>query len=110
MNMTSIYRETLEEHRDYIKEFLQKRIEFLDTVWIDKADYCTVCLWTEYGSRNFFYSVERGKTLERLPNYEESFNGLVFAGWYYDEAYTQPFDLEQEITEDTDGYAKWVPE
>ena len=48
--------------------------------------------------------------MERLPNYEESFNGLVFAGWYYDEAYTQPFDLEQEITEDTDGYAKWVPE
>ncbi len=110
INMQSIYRETLDEHMDYIKEFLEKRIDFLNKVWLDEVDFCTVCLWTEYGSRNFFYSVERGGTLERLPNYEESFNGLVFAGWYYDEAYTQPFDLEEKIDQDTDVYAKWIQE
>lgn len=109
-SIQKVYRETLEEQVDYVRDFLEDRMEFLDTVWIEKVDYCTVCFRTEYGSRNFFYSVERGKVLERIPGYEESFGGMVFAGWYYDEAYTQPFDIQKEFMEDTDVYAKWISE
>lgn len=105
-----VYRETLEEHAEYIREFLVERSIFLKTVWIDKLDYCTVCFRTEYGTRNFFFSVERGGLLERAPTYEESFAGLIFDGWYYDEAYTKPFDIERAVTEDMDVYAKWIPE
>ncbi len=105
-----VYRETLEEHADYLKEFLRERAAFLKTVWLDKVDYCTVCFRTEYGTRNFFFSVERGGLLEEVPGYEESFAGMVFDGWYYDEAHTEPFDVQRVITEDTDIYAKWVPE
>ena len=45
-----------------------------------------------------------------LATYEESFAGLIFDGWYYDEAYTKPFDIERAVTEDMDVYAKWIPE
>ena len=109
-SMQRIYRETLEEHGDYLKNFLERRLAFLDTVWIDKVDYCTVCFHTEYGSRNFFYQVEPGKVVENPPSYEESFGGYVFMSWYYDEAYTDPFDPERPITADTDVYAKWIEE
>lgn len=105
-----VFRETLEEHGEYIREFLEERAEFLSTVWIDKLDYCTICFRTEYGTRNFFFSVEREGLLERAPTYEESFSGLVFDGWYYDEACTQPFDIEAPVMEDLDVYAKWIPE
>ena len=66
--------------------------------------------YTEYGSRNFYFQVERGKTVEKPPSYEESFDGEVFAGWYYDEACTRPFEAEAPITEDTEVYAKWIAE
>lgn len=105
-----LYRETLEEHAEYIREFLEERSAFLSKVWIDRLDYCTVCFRTEFGTRNFFFSVERGGLLERAPTYEESFSGLVFDGWYYDEACTKPFDILSAITEDMDLYAKWIPE
>ncbi len=105
-----LYRETLEEHAEYIQEFLEERSEFLSKVWIDRLDYCTVCFRTEFGTRNFFFSVERGGFLERAPTYEETFSGLVFDGWYYDEACTKPFDMQRAITEDMDVYAKWIPE
>ena len=108
--MQRIYRETMEEHGDYLKNFLERRLAFLDTVWIDKVDYYTVCFHTEYGSRNFFFQVEQGQIVENPPAYEESFGGYVFAGWYYDEAYTEPFDPERPITADTDVYAKWIEE
>lgn len=109
-SMQRIYRDTLEEHGEYLKNFLEKRLAFLDTVWIDRLDYCTVTFYTEYGSRNFYFQVERGKTVEKPPSYEESFDGEVFAGWYYDEACTRPFEAEAPITEDTEVYAKWIAE
>ena len=34
-------------------------------------------------------------------------DGYDFDGWYADEALTTPFDFDQEITQDTDVYAKW---
>lgn len=105
-----VYKETLEEQVEYVKNFLGERVLFLNTVWIDKVDYCTVCFHTEYGTRNIYFSVERNKFLEKAPAYEESFGGMVFEGWYYDEGYTQPFDIGNAIAEDTDVYAKWVPE
>ena len=61
-------------------------------------------------NKEFLFSVERGGFLERAPTYEETFSGLVFDGWYYDEACTKPFDMQRAITEDMDVYAKWIPE
>ncbi|MCI9621911.1 MAG: hypothetical protein HFI23_01055 [Lachnospiraceae bacterium] len=109
-SVQKVYRDTLEEHAEYIKDFLKRRAVFLASVWIDKVDYCTVCFRTEYGTRNLFFSVERGSLLEKIPGYEESFGGMVFDGWYYDEDYTQPLDPQRVITEDIDFYAKWIQE
>lgn len=105
-----VYRETLEEQVDYIKDFLEERTEFLDTVWIEHVDYCTLCFRTEYGTRNLYFSIKRGEVPQKIPGYEESFGGMVFEGWYYDEEYTQRFEPENAIMEDTDVYAKWIPE
>lgn len=109
-SMLRIYRDTLEEHGEYLKDFLEERLAFLDRVWIEQVDFCTVCFCTEYGSRNFYFQVERGKTVENPPTYEESFDGKLFAGWYYDEACTCPFEEARPITENITVYAKWVKE
>lgn len=105
-----VYKETLEEQVEYVKDFLIKRIMFLNTVWVENVDYCTVCFRTDRGTRNIYFSVERNGLLERIPVYEESDTGMVFEGWYYDEGYTQLFDENRLITEDIIIYAKWIPE
>ena len=44
------------------------------------------------------------KDLPTIP----SKTGYWFAGWFKDEAFTQPFDVNESLAQDTTIYAKWI--
>ena len=46
-------------------------------------------------------------TAESFPNPDDA--NLYFAGWFYDEEGTNPYDFNMEINEDTVVYAVWKP-
>jgi hypothetical protein len=104
-NMNSIrwkgYLSTIFESREdavrAMKNFLEKRIEFLDSAWCDNVTYYTVTV--DVGEAvPYYYEVEANTAFSQLPNPEEL--GIEgFVGWY-DESTGEEFDEQMLITED----------
>ena len=96
-----------EESVAEMKEFLQERIEFLNSAWIDGVDYKTITLTgINVGSDNGmyrFYCTPINTICEDLPSPE--FFGVNETVWYY-EGTDIPFDYNTVITEDIVLYAK----
>ena len=78
-------------------------------LWLFSDDGTYTCVFTTHDdtvrptSGNLF-TVERNRPTVPLPD-EPVKEGYTFAGWYYDEAYTQPYD-GAPIYADTKLYAK----
>jgi hypothetical protein len=78
-------------------DYIRKRIEFLDSAWIDGVKYCTVKIEASAGNWYKYYTVVCGKTFTELPDAESS--GIAGAFWC-DKATGEAFDAGQRITRD----------
>lgn len=78
--------DTLEEHISVVKDFMSRKLTFLDRLWIEEVDFCVVeirnaasFLNQDY-NQTLYYWVERGTAIENLPSYED--NGFRFEGYF----------------------------
>ena len=88
-----------------ITAYLEKRIEFLNHVWLEDAAYHMVRVDQGFGAFYGYFAVYSGERLDPLPVLEDT-EDSVFKGWYYTATNT-PVDFDHPITEDIEIYAKW---
>ena len=89
-----------------IRDFLSARKPFLDEVWIEKKEVCTVRFLTEEGYIRSYMGVKKGERLERMPREKA---GTVNGEWVFDGWFTQDgvfFDGTEPIEEDITLYAR----
>lgn len=87
-----------------IEKFLDERLQFLNSVWIEETQYVTLCL--KNGEKNHSYiCIESGECYKELPELEDT-DEQKFVGWYYEDT-DEPFDVTKPITADISVYAKW---
>lgn len=87
---------------EYIRSFMERRISFLNQLWLDKKPFHWVLIDTNDGRDMICYAVLPGEQIPLLPAYEEAWDIL---GWY-NAATEQPFDSAEPIYEDTVVYLK----
>ena len=99
--------DTLQEHQDYLRNFLIQRTAFLDSAWIDGVEYYRM-YYKSAGPVNekHYYSIEYGEVFGELP--ELSCDGYQFMG-YFDNTTGEPYDPSKPITENQFFVAKWEP-
>lgn len=78
---------------DALKSYLIRRIQFLNSAWLENKDYCTVRFASETGRSFWNISVERGSCLET------SYMDLENTVWL-DNQTGIPVDLQSPITQD----------
>lgn len=88
-----------------IQNFLSERKPFLDQVWIEQKEVCTVRFFSEEGEVRNYVSVIKGECLKRLPGREPgTLDGdYVFDGWYTEDDLL--VDKSTPINEDITVYA-----
>lgn len=86
--------------------FLTARKAFLDEVWIEQKELCTVHFIAEEYHKDMYVSVIRGEMLESLPIGEpgQMEGTFMFDGWYTADG--RIFDGAEPITEDITVYGK----
>ena len=78
--------DTLDEHVAVVKDYMSRKLKFLDELWIEQRDYCVVEVrnpapFLNQGiNQTLYYWVEKGTALDQLPNYEDP--DYVFEGYY----------------------------
>ena len=95
----------VETEAEYIHNFLNKRVEFLNSLWIDNQDYYVVRMSQDSGVHYAYVLIKPGECFSDLHMFEDN-EFSVFKGWYY-EGTDEPFDATKPITEDIEIYAKW---
>lgn len=90
------------DETEYIRSFMERRISFLNQLWLEKKPFHWVLIDTNDGRDMICYAVFPGERIPLLPEYEDAWDIL---GWY-DAATEQPFDGAQPIYEDTVVYLK----
>ena len=95
--------ETLDEHISYISDFMNQRIQFLDSAWIDDVTYCFVSFSTPENTD--YFTVREGDVLteEPIPSYDN--NDDRFIGWY--DADGNEYVPNQTVTRSVNYNAKW---
>lgn len=76
-----------------LKAYFTRRIQFLDSAWLDQKDYCTVQFESEPGDAYWNISVEKGSCLET------SYMNLVDSVWL-DMETGVPVDFQSPIMQD----------
>lgn len=76
-----------------LKSYFIRRIQFLDSAWLENKDYCTVQFESEPGDAYWNISVEKGSCLET------SYMNLVDAVWV-DQETGIPVDFQSPIVQD----------
>ncbi len=100
------HQESYEEAVSVMLDYLSRRESFLNSAWLDGAEYCTVMIklypvhW-----RYLYYSVQPGTRFVDLPDTEKY--GLKGVPYWLVEETGQPFDPETIITEDIVLYAEY---
>lgn len=90
----------MQEETEYIREYLTKRMAFLDSVWLEGDIWYTILLDTDDGSNTVSYAVRPGDPIPQLPEIPGG------TGWYHRET-ELPVDLTQPVTENMDIYLKY---
>lgn len=78
--------DTLEEHIAVVKDFMFRKLDFLDQLWIEEREFCIVEIHNSASFLNqgynqtLYYWVEKGTPLTRLPSYEQE--GFSFEGYF----------------------------
>ncbi len=91
---------------DKICDFLEKRLAFLNEIWVNKTDYCTVRFISSASDYDGFCIAFNGQALSEVPISIGDEDYPEFCGWYHTDT-DEPFDIEKPIYEDTVVYAKW---
>ena len=81
------------QNADALKPYLIRRVEFLNSAWLENRDYCTVQFEAEPGDAYWGISVEKGTCLET------TFMDLVDTVWV-DMDTEEVVDFQQPITRD----------
>lgn len=85
-----------------IRDFLSARKPFLDAVWAEEGEVCTVSFLSEEGTVCNYVSVIKGACMERLPGGEPgSRNGdQIFDGWYTQDGvfFDETVPVERDMT------------
>lgn len=89
-----------------IRDFLSARKPFLDEVWADGKEICTVQFFSEEGAARNCVSVKKGSRMERLPGEKPGTvsGDNVFDGWYTEDGVS--FDGSLPVEEDIVVYAR----
>lgn len=87
---------------EFVKAYLQERMAFLDTIWIENQPYNLVVV--KLPERTFSYAVAPGESLPELPTFENT-PDTIYHGWF-DSDTDEPFDLTQPIKCETEIYLK----
>jgi len=95
----------LEKEVEYIKEFLGRRIDFLNRLWEKKQQYNVIKIDQRRGETYGCLACFHGEKIEAFPDLPDNAY-QTFLGWYY-EGTDEPFDPDRPIYEDTAVYAKW---
>ncbi len=90
---------------NYIVNYMDERIAFLNDIWIDRTPYYVVQADPGFGTHYAHYVVCESEYLKSLPILEDT-KDSTFLGWYYADTH-EPFDITRPITEDIEIYAKW---
>lgn len=91
--------------RDYMVCFLEKRVAFLEEVWLEGEVYCDVSFLDYYGTTIAQYSVKRGEHLETIP--ELTTYTSLFNGWY-DVKSGAAFDARLPVLENVTYQSQWI--
>lgn len=89
-----------------IRDFLAARKPFLDEVWTEQREICTVGFSSEEGGIRNYMGVIKGERLERLPGEAPGTQKgeWVFDGWYTEDGAF--FDAKTPVEENITVYAK----
>lgn len=93
---------------DVIRNFLLERRAFLDEVWIEQKELCTVHFVAEEYSKDTYMSVVRGECPGKLPIGEAGrvVDGMVFDGWYTQDG--EMFDGSKPLYDDITVYGRVI--
>lgn len=89
-----------------IRDFLSARKPFLDEVWTEGREVCTVCFCSEEGAVHNYVSVIKGTCMERQPGgVPGTLSGdRIFDGWYTEDG--TYFDDTVPVVEDMVVYER----
>ncbi|MBP3476269.1 MAG: CotH kinase family protein [Lachnospiraceae bacterium] len=98
--------EPYEKRVSVITDFITERKAFLDEVWLQDAEVCTVHFVAPEWYRDTYMSAVKGECLTAIPMQEkgQESNGRIFEGWYTESG--EEFDMAQPLYEDVTVYAK----
>lgn len=108
MNQCRWYMNTTENFdtaTDDIYAFLDRREAFLNRLWIEEKEYCSVRVNTSGKGYYIYYMIPKGECIKELPE-EQIADKNSFVGWYY-EGMETAFDITEPIYEDVCIYAKY---
>lgn len=85
---------------------------FTNPVVVEITDRYTVTFYKNLSENDSGYNITVKTGAKVSYSFPMKKTGYAFCGWYLDEAFTQPFDMNftQEEAKDFSLYAKWVPE
>ncbi len=92
------------EETGRMQDYMQQRMAFLDSLWLEEKDFCIVQA-NAYDGAVLCYAVEPGNTLPEMEPYEDTLTA-VFYGWYYADT-DEPVDYDRPVTENTSVYLKY---
>ena len=93
--------DTLGVEIEIVKDFMSRKMEFLDKLWIEGREFCIVEIRNSASfldpgyNQTLFYWVERGTAIQHLPKYEAE--GWRFEGYFdkdYHDLITDGFIIE----------------
>lgn len=93
------------ERTEYMRSFLEQRLDYLTSAWLESADYCTVLLDEGDGSEYRHYSVVRGEAFGSLPT-PPKLEQFEFLGWFYEGTDT-PADPNAPINKPVTIVGRW---
>ncbi len=88
-----------------IADYMQERLVFLRSVWLEDIEYHTVMADHSFGGMHGYFMIPHGQTFEEMPQFED-IQTHTFVGWFNAET-DKPFDASKPITGDVSIYAKW---
>lgn len=85
---------------------------FTNPVVVEITDRYTVTFYKNLTEKDTGYDITVKTGAKVSYSFPMKKSGYAFCGWYLDEEFTQPFDMEftQEEAKSFSLYAKWVPE
>ena len=96
-----------EDEIENMRQYLLRRLEFLNSLWLEEEPYYTVRV-SGYERPSRWFAVSPGESLPVSLTKGEDTDTLCYLGWYTVDT-DQPFDSSKPIFADTAVYEKTAP-